>query len=47
MTENSARNDVQEVGSQSIEFWTTLAEVEIAREEKQGDSYNFIRSFKD
>ena len=47
VTDNLARNDVPEVGSQSIEFWTTIAEVEIQREEKQGQMHNFVRTYKD
>ena len=36
VTSNLARNDQAEVGSQAIEFWTTIAEVELSRQEKQG-----------
>ena len=37
-----ARWDNSEEGSQVIEFWTTIAEVEIARLETQGQILNFI-----
>lgn len=36
VTAHVAKNDAAEVGSQGIELWTTIAEVEIARLEKQG-----------
>ena len=36
VTAHVAKNDASEVGSQGIEFWTTIAEVEIARLEKGG-----------
>jgi len=36
VTSHVAKSDTSEVGSQGIEFWTTIAEVEIARLEKQG-----------
>ena len=47
VTSHVARNDASEVGSQGIEFWTTLAEVEIARLEKQGSTLNFVATYKD
>jgi len=42
-----AKNDQAEVGCQGIEFWTTIAEVEIARIEKQGQIHHFISNYKD
>ena len=47
VTQHVAKNDQSEVGSQGIEFWTTIAEVEIARVEKQGQILNFIATYKD
>jgi len=35
------------VGSQGIEFWTTIAEVEIGRLEKQGQILNLVAQYKD
>ena len=42
-----ARSDQTEVGSQAIEFWTTIAEVELSRQEKQGQVHNYILAYKD
>lgn len=47
ITRHAARADSSEVGSQGIEFWTTIAEVEIARLEKNGQILNFIATYKD
>jgi len=47
LTAHVAKNDASEVGSQGIEFWTTLAEVEISRLEKQGQILNIIDQCKD
>lgn len=47
VTSHVAKNDSSEVGSQGIEFWTTIAEVELARIEKQGQVHNFVATYKD
>lgn len=47
ITAQVAKHDASEVGSQGIEFWTTIAEVEIARLEKQGQILNLVAQYKD
>ena len=47
VTAHVAKNDASEVGSQGIEFWTTIAEVEIARLEKGGQILNLVAQYKD
>lgn len=42
-----AKNDQGDVGSQAIEFWTTIAEVEVSRVEKQGQVLGYITHYKD
>ena len=42
VTERAATQDEQKVGCQGIEFWTTLADVELNRIEKGGTSLNYI-----
>ena len=47
VTERAATQDDQKVGCQGIEFWTTLAEVEISRIEKGANTMNYIATCKD
>lgn len=47
LTRQVAFNDDMRVGTQGIEFWTTVAEVEYARVEKGGQILGFVSSFKD
>ena len=47
VTSYVAKNDESQVGSQGIEFWTTIAEVELARLEKKGQIHNFTHTYKD
>mmetsp|Transcript_41566 Transcript_41566/g.54730 ORF Transcript_41566/g.54730 Transcript_41566/m.54730 type:complete len:182 (+) Transcript_41566:773-1318(+) len=47
VTSHMAKADQAEVGSQAIEFWTTIAEVELSRMEKQGQVSNYIMQIKD
>jgi hypothetical protein len=42
VTANAANNDEQSVGAQGIEFWTSLAEVELKRIKKNGLVKNYI-----
>lgn len=47
VTSYVAKNDQSQVGSQGIEFWTTIAEVELSRLEKQGSILNLVATYKD
>ena len=40
-------SDDMKVGCQSIEFWTTIGEVEVARIDKGANIHNFITNMKE
>lgn len=47
LTSKAALHDEGKVGAQGIEFWTTLAEEELARERKGANVMNYIKNCKD
>ena len=47
VTGYAATQDDEKVGCQGIEFWTTIAEVEVSRAEKQATTLNYIATVKD
>ena len=47
VTGHAATQDDEKVGCQGIEFWTTIAEVEVSRAEKQATTLNYIATVKD
>ena len=42
-TANAARTDSEKVGAQGIEFWTSLAEEEYARTQRNAHVYQYIK----
>ena len=46
LTEQTVANDESSVGAQAMEFWTSLAEEEYNRIQKNGQINNYIMSYK-